>query len=188
MHVNLYASMTRELSEQEIKTLGGESEWAFTPADPLGSTLRRISGTGGDRLLIRNRCTYEPNLKLPTDRLDYISADHDRTFYARFPMLKRVSMAYRWSGRLCLSRNNVWAIGELDKNLFSACCQNGLGTTRGTIAGIVAAEMACEKRQESLLPDFAFEESPTKLFPEPFMSLGARNYLKYREWRAGREL
>jgi glycine/D-amino acid oxidase-like deaminating enzyme len=188
MHINLYASMTRELSEQEVNQLGGESTWAFTPADPIGSSLRRISGTGGHRLLIRNRCTYEQNLKLPDDRLQHICADHDRSFYARFPMLKQVSMEYRWSGRLCLSRNNAWAIGEVGKNLFSACCQNGLGATRGTIAGIAAAEMACEKYLETLLPGYPYKTSPKKLFPEPFTSLGARNYLKYKEWRAGREL
>jgi glycine/D-amino acid oxidase-like deaminating enzyme len=188
MHINLYASMTRELNQQEVDQLGGESTWAFTPAEPLGSTVRRISGTGGDRLLIRNRCTYEPNLRLPDDRLDHIRADHDRAFYARFPILKHVSMEYRWSGRLCLSRNHVWAIGEVDKNLYSACCQNGLGTTKGTIAGIVAAEMACEKRFESLVPEYTSEALPRKLFPKPFMTAGARNYLKYKEWRAGREL
>ena len=188
MHINLYASMTRELSEQEVNELGGESVWAFTPSDPLGSTVRRISGTGGHRLIIRNRCTYDPDLKLPSDRLDHISADHDRAFYDRFPMLKQVPMEYRWSGRLCLSRNNVWAVGEPGKNLFSACCQNGLGTTKGTIAGIVAAEMACGSRSESLLPGFTCETLPQKLLPEPIMSLGARNYLKYKEWRAGREL
>jgi len=97
-------------------------------------------------------------------------------------------MEYRWSGRLCLSRNSVWAVGEVEKNLFSACCQNGLGSTKGTIAGIVAAEMACEKPAESLVPEFVHEALPQKLFPEPLMSLGVSNYLKYREWRAGREL
>lgn len=188
MHINLYASMTRELSTKEVEQLGGKSKWAFTPADPLGSTVRRISGTGGHRLLIRNRCTYEPNLKLPDNRLDYIGNDHDRSFYSRFPMLKQVSMEYRWSGRLCLSRNNVWAIGEIDSNLYSACCQNGLGTTKGTIAGIIVAEMACKRRSESLIPDYVTEKPPNKLFPEPFMSIGARIYLKYKEWRADKEL
>ena len=188
MHFNLYASMTRELSEQEVSSLGGESTWAFTPADPLGSTVRRINGSGGHRLLIRNRCTYEPNLRLPGDRLKSISIDHDRAFFSRFPMLNHVSMEYRWSGRLCLSRNNVGAIGEIGKNLFSACCQNGLGTTRGTIAGIVAAEMACGELTESLVPEFIHGDLPTKLYPGPLMSPGGKRDLKLREWRAGREL
>jgi len=188
MHVNLYASMTRELRASEVESLGGESSWSFTPANPLGSTVRRIDGSGGHRILIRNRCTYDPEMRPSASALARVSGDHDRTFRNRFPMLGQVEMEYRWSGRLCLSRNDVWAIGEQAQNLYSACCQNGLGTTKGTIAGIVAAEMACEKQADSLIPDFLTEAAPEKLYPEPFMSIGARSYLRFREWRAGKEL
>ncbi len=132
MHINLYGSMTRKLDDAEIDALGGVPNWGFTPADPIGSTLRRIdSSDGGTRLVIRNRCTYEASLRLPSNRLQDIAADHRRTFQARFPMLPRMEMEYCWSGRLCLSRNEVWALGELQPGLFSACCQNGLGATRG---------------------------------------------------------
>ncbi|NCF37294.1 MAG: FAD-dependent oxidoreductase [Gammaproteobacteria bacterium] len=170
LHINLYAC------------------WGFTPSDPIGSTLRRIDGSGGPRLVIRNRCTYEAGLSLPPDRLRQIARDHRRTFDARFPGLAHVEMEYCWSGRLCLSRNDVWALGELEPGLFSACCQNGLGTTRGTIAGIVAAEMASDVDADSLIPDFQGQASPKRLFPEPFMSLGARSAIKFKEWRAGPDL
>jgi glycine/D-amino acid oxidase-like deaminating enzyme len=188
MHINLYASMTRELSPEEGDELGGDTRWGFTPSDPIGSTVRRIDGSGGTRLVIRNRCTYEPHLSLPADRLQPIAEAHARTFYRRFPMLKQVEMEYCWSGRLCLSRNDVWALGELEPGLFSACCQNGLGTTRGTIAGIVAAEMATDSSDRSLVPDYVPETLPRRLFPEPFMTLGARSVIKLKEWRAGKEL
>jgi glycine/D-amino acid oxidase-like deaminating enzyme len=188
MHINLYASMTRRLTDAEVDALGGIASWGFTPSDPIGSTLRRIDGSGGPRLVIRNRCTYEAGLSLPPDRLRQIARDHRRTFDARFPMLSQVEMEYCWSGRLCLSRNDVWALGELEPGLFSACCQNGLGTTRGTIAGIVAAEMASDVDAGSLVPDFRGQASPKRLFPEPFMSLGARGAIKLKEWRAGPDL
>jgi glycine/D-amino acid oxidase-like deaminating enzyme len=188
MHINLYASMTRELSSAEVESLGGVERWGFTPSDPIGSTVRRIDGSGGPRLIIRNRCTYEASLRLPRERLQQISHDHRRTFDARFPMLKNVAMEYCWSGRLCLSRNDAWAIGELERGLFSACCQNGLGTTRGTIAGIIAAEMASGSSDASLIPDFPAQPQPQRLFPEPFMTVGARGVIKFKEWRAGREL
>ena len=55
LHVFTYGSMTRALTAVECKRLGGESCWGFTPADPLGTTVRRISGVGGDRIIIRNR-------------------------------------------------------------------------------------------------------------------------------------
>ena len=188
MHINLYASMTRALSESEADALGGHRRWGFTPSDPIGSTLRRIDGSGGPRLVIRNQCTYEPSLRLPHDRLQSIAREHERTFYARFPMLKQVEMEYCWSGRLCLSRNDAWALGELEPGLFSACCQNGLGATRGTIAGIVAAEMASNSGATSLVPDFQPQAQPQKLFPEPLMTLGARGVIKFRQWRAGKEV
>lgn len=187
MHVNLYASMTRALSDSEAQRLGGSDSWGFTPSDPLGSSLRRIVTSDGPRLLIRNRCTYEASLGLPPDRLQRVAIDHDRTFLARFPMLSQVDMQYRWSGRLCLSRNHVWALGELQPGLFSACCQNGLGLSKGTIAGIVSAEMATRAR-DSLVPDYRAQPLPSRLFPEPFMTLGARTVLKLKEWQAGKEL
>jgi glycine/D-amino acid oxidase-like deaminating enzyme len=188
MHINLYASMTRELSRAEAEELGGLPRWGFTPADPIGSTVRRIDASGGARLVIRNRCTYEASLSLPEGRLRQIAAGHLRSFRSRFPMLSRVDMEYRWSGRLCLSRNDVWALGELEPGLFSACCQNGLGATRGTIAGIVAAEKAVAGDAQSLVPDFTEQAQPRRLFPEPFMTLGARAVIRLKEWRAGREL
>jgi glycine/D-amino acid oxidase-like deaminating enzyme len=188
MHINLYASMTRELTSAEVDALGGIERWGFTPSDPIGSTVRRIDGSGGARLVIRNRCTYEASLRLPDDRLQSIARDHERTFYARFPMLKQVEMEYCWSGRLCLSRNDVWALAELESGLFSACCQNGLGTTRGTIAGIVAAEMASDNSAPSLVPDYRPQARPQRLYPEPLMTLGARSVIRFKEWRAGKEL
>jgi len=192
MHINLYASMTRALDADEIAALGGERRWGFTPSDPIGSTVRRIDGTGGSRLVIRNRCTYDASLTLPAKTLGAIKPVHERTFAARFPMLRQVEMEYCWSGRLCLSRDDVWALGELQPGLFSACCQNGLGTTRGAIAGIVAAEMATKKDnaqpEPSLVPDFAPQALPRRLFPEPFMTLGARSVIRFREWQAGKEL
>ena len=188
MHINLYASMTRQLSNAEVDELGGNGRWGFTPSEPIGSTVRRIDGSGGPRLVIRNQCTYEASLRLPGERLQSIARDHQRTFYARFPMLKQVEMEYCWSGRLCLSRNDVWALAELETGLFSACCQNGLGTTRGTIAGIVAAEMASDNSASSLVPDYRPQAIPQRLFPEPLMTLGARSVIKFKEWRAGKEL
>lgn len=188
LHINLYASMTRALETDEIERIGGAARWGLTPADPIGSTVRRIDGTGGVRIVMRNRCTYEGNLVLPPQRLREVARDHDRTFIARFPELREVPMEHRWSGRLCLSRNDVWALGRLDDGLYSACCQNGLGLTRGTIAGIVVAEMANGGEGDSLVPDYRAEAPPRKLLPEPIMTWGARGVIRFKEWRAGLEL
>jgi len=187
MHVFTYGSMTRALTESEISTLGGSADWSITPADTLGTTVRRISGTGGHRIVVRNRATYDPSLKVKSNRLQNIAHDHNRSYRFRFPMLRDVEMEYCWGGRLCLSRNNVSVFGELDRHLYAACCQNGLGTAKGTISGKLVAELACGETSD-LLNDQLADASPTRLPPEPLASIGAKAVLRWGEWRAGHEL
>ncbi len=187
MHVFTYASMTRQMRPDEIASLGGQSTWGITPADPLGTTVRRVSGTGGDRLLIRNRATFDPSMQVNDARIKDVAPTHDKSFRDRFPMLPQLDMEFRWGGRLCLTRNNVSVFGEIEKGLFSACCQNGLGTVKGTISGKLAAELACEVSSE-LLNDLLVSAEPTKLPPEPIASVGATTVLRWGEFRAGREL
>ena len=118
MHVFTYASMTRALTEEEVKAAGGQRVWGVTPSDPMGTTVRRLSGTGGDRIVVRNRFTYDPSMEVSAARLDRVARDHDASFAARFPMLRGVVMQYRWGGRLCLSWNSVPAFGEVDDGVF----------------------------------------------------------------------
>lgn len=187
IHIYTYGSMTRQLTQTEISRLGGERTWALTPADALGTTVRRVSGTGGDRIVVRNRATYDPSLRVDSQRLHRIANDHDRSFTDRFPMLEAVDMEFRWGGRLCLSLNDVSAFGEIESGLYSACCQNGLGTAKGTISGKLIAELASDQRS-SLLDDQLAEPSPKSLPPEPLATIGANVRLRWGEWRAGREL
>ena len=187
MHVYTYGSMTRALSDKEVALLGGESRWALTPADPLGTTVRRISGIGGHRLIVRNRATFDARLSVPDSRIQQVARTHDRSFTDRFPQLSHVDMEYRWGGRLCLSRNNVSVFGEIEKNLFSACCQNGLGTAKGTVSGKLAAELACGQSSELLTHQLSYEE-PKKLPLKPLATIGANAVLRWGEFRAGKEL
>ncbi|MCK5920460.1 MAG: FAD-binding oxidoreductase, partial [Methylococcales bacterium] len=102
MHVFTYASMTRALSADEIRALGGESQWACLPAHPMGTTVRRITGNGGSRIIIRNRFTYDPKMEVSNKRIKDVSRSHRKAFDARFVNLKNVEMEYQWGGRLCL--------------------------------------------------------------------------------------
>ncbi|MGA9253735.1 MAG: FAD-binding oxidoreductase, partial [Roseobacter sp.] len=187
MHVFTYASMTRALTDAESATLGGQPVWGVTPADPLGTTVRRISGLGGDRIVIRNRFTFDPTLEVKDTRIDRVAVDHDRAFAARFPMLRDVTMEHRWGGRLCLSYNNVQVVKELEQGLWSACCQNGLGTAKGTLAGMLVAEAANGVSSPALTRALQ-APLPKKLPPAPLARVGANARLRWGEWRAGREL
>ncbi len=92
-------------------------------------------------------------------------------------------MAYSWAGHLCLSLNGVAVAREVDQGVFSACVQNGLGTARGTLTGIAAAELAAGKTCE-ITQFFAQEAAPKRLPPRPFSEIGANVVLRWREHKA----
>ena len=137
-------------------------------------------------MVVRNRFSFDPKLEVPASRFDNINRDHDRSFALRFPMLAGVEMEYRWGGRICLSPNNVGAFGEIEDGLYSACCQNALGTAKGTLLGMAAAELATGNTSDYL--DYLLSEpTPTRVPGGPFKSLGATAVIKWNEFRAGRE-
>ena len=186
MHVFTYASMTRVLSQDEARVLGGSPDWGVTPADPMGATVRRISTTGGDRIVVRARFTYDPSMEVSDARVERTGALHDAKFRDRFPMLSGVGMEYRWAGHLCLSWNGVPAFGQIEDGLISAVCQNGLGTVQGTLSGMAAAETALGAPGTASAA-FGGHPAPKKLPPEPLAWIGANATLRWKEWRAGAE-
>ena len=186
MTIFTYSSLTRKLTSDESNILGGSPEWGLTSADAMGSSVRRISGIGGDRILIRNRWSYNPSMEVSDSFMASAANSHFESFKARFPMLDKVSMEYSWGGRLCLSLNNVFAQGEVDEGIYSACCQNGLGTAKGTAIGIITAEKISGENT-SLIPNFTDEELPKKLMPKPLMWIGVNSYMRWKELLAGKE-
>lgn len=183
LHVFTYASMTRPLNKSEQAALRGEPHWGLIPADPMGSTIRRF----GDRIVVRNTFTYNPDMSTSEKQIKRIGVAHDRSFRARFPMLGEIPMEFRWGGHLCLSLNSAPAFGEVEDRVFVAGCCNGLGTVQGTLYGMLAADLAVG-RNEPMVLDALNESAPARLYPEPLMSVGAPLKLWAMHRRAGREL
>lgn len=183
MHVFAFASMTRRLSEAEQRRLGGMQEWGLIPADPLGATLRRYR----DRLVVRNTFTYNPSLRTSRAQVARLGRRHARAFGRRFPMLGEVGMEYRWGGALCLSLNGVAAFGEVDEGVYAAVCCNGLGAARATYGGLAVADLATGQ-ENRIVADMLSAPRPARLWPEPFMSVGAKAVLWWRQWRAAKEM
>ncbi|MEX3010781.1 NAD(P)/FAD-dependent oxidoreductase [Hoeflea sp. TYP-13] len=186
MHVFTYASMTHAMTGEQVRALGGQSSWAVTPADPMGVTVRRISGSSGNRIVVRSRFSYNPSMEVTDGYLKNVARVHRKKFLDRFPMLSDTGMEYCWGGHLCLSWNNVPAFGEIEEGVYSACCQNGLGTARGTLSGLAAAELCSGVRTETV-STLQSEPEPRRLPPEPIAFLGANALLRWKEWRAGAE-
>ena len=106
-----------------------------------------------------------------------------KKFDHRFPKLAGLKMEYQWTGHLCLTLNSVSVVREIEDGVYCGCVQNGLGTTRGTLAGISVAEQILGKSSE--ITDFFNNESPPKKLPiAPLFKYGANSVIRYKEWLA----
>jgi len=184
MQLFLFAVMTKELSADEMRLIGGQPRWGVTPSDPMGTTMRRIdTGQGGNRIIVRTCANLRPGMAASAADVARAEKVMRRKFDQRFPQAAGMQMDYSWAGHLCLSLNNVAVMRELETGLYSGCVQNGLGTARGTLTGIGAAELACGV-SSPVTDYFIAEAAPKKLPPQPFQQIGANSILRFREWRA----
>lgn len=184
MHLFLYASMTPELEPGKI---GGTSRWGITPSDPMGTTMRRIdTAQGGNRVVTRTCATMRSDMEASAVDLARATRTQRAKFDVRFPQFAGLKPEYEWAGHLCLSLNGVSVTGALEPGLYSACVQNGLGTARGTLTGIAAAEMAFGTQSE-ITEHFKKEPQADRLPPRAIRDIGANAVLRWKEWRAGAE-
>ncbi|OCJ08992.1 oxidoreductase [Rhizobium sp. AC44/96] len=184
MHIFAYASMTAPFPA--TSAIAGKEKWALLPADAMGATIRKITSGGLSRIVIRTRYTYDTKVAVSEQRMTKMAAEHRRSFDARFPELAGLPFEHSWAGRLCLSRNHSPAFGEVEEGLFSACCENGLGTVKSTLGGMMAAELATSTASQELTR-YMDHPAPTRLPPEPFAWLGINSVIRLQELRAGRE-
>lgn len=186
MQLFLFGAITRELEADQVTSLGGQTRWGITPADPMGATVRRIDGRlGGDRIVIRAAAALRSDMVSRESDLTRAGATMRQRFDARFPRLRGLAFEHIWAGHLCLSRNGVAVMRQIDDGVFSACVQNGLGTARGTLTGIGAAELACGETS-AITDRFTAEPAPKKMPPQPFRDFGGNIALCWKEWRARR--
>lgn len=181
MHVFTYASMTAPFRHR-----AGRDRWALLPADPMGATIRKITHAQGSRIVIRSRFTYNPDIETTEGTVRQMAKTHRASFDARYPDLRGLPFDYSWAGRLCLSWNHSPAFGEVEENVYSACCENGLGTVKSTLAGIMAVDLA-SGRQSEQLDIYRNHVPPSRLPPAPIATIGARIVIRLQEIRAGRE-
>ncbi len=187
MQLFLFATMTPELDGETLSRLGGQGRWGITPSDPMGTTMRRIdAGQGGNRIVTRTCAVLRPGMQTQASDLARAAGVMQRKFDARFPQLAGMRMQYRWAGHLCLSLNGVAVLREIEQGVFSGCVQNGLGTARGTLTGIGAAELACGESSD-ITRHFAAEPRPKRLPPWPLGPIGINTVLRWKEWKARKE-
>lgn len=176
--IALSGSLSRPLTSEEQQALGGQTDWGMTPVGMPGVTLRY---TQDHRLLIRQQVEYSPGCRRSDAYRTRIRKGHESRFSARFPMLPDVTLEHTWTGYVCVSRNQGHGFGQIAPNVFSAICQNAIGVTKGTISGMLVADLATG-RDNPLIADLKSLGTPQRLPPRPFLDMGVRANLAWRHW------
>lgn len=182
--VYTFASMTRAMTPDEVRQLGGTRSWSLIPADPMGSTVRRLVT---DRICVRNHFAFRPGLEVSQGDLAKAKSLHQRSFDRRFPMLKNVELEYTWGGPLCLSVNNGALFGRRSDGVFEAVGCNGLGLSRGSASGKLIAEYALGQDHD-LVRQLLNQPHPRSLPVRPIADVAVTAAIWMKEFSAGAEL
>jgi glycine/D-amino acid oxidase-like deaminating enzyme len=171
-----HASLSRPMTQDERNALGGEDEWGLIPTHGyVGITMRR---TRDHRILVRENVRFCPDMNVSDAKRQAIKREHQKLFDQRFPMLPNVTMEHTWTGYVCASHNGSPGFGQVGPNVYAAVCQNGGGVTRGTIAGILAADKACGV-DNPLVAEIEKQGTPDRVPARPFVDLGVHTKLAW---------
>jgi len=181
--ITLTASLTRPLSENELKSIGSPKEWGVLPIRPMGATIRF---TKDKRILIRNTAEVS-KLKLINEHdLKQRVKIHSFGIKKRFPNLPDDLIENSWSGIVCRSGNGSQIFEKIENNIFAAGCYNGSGIGVGTLFGEQIALMASNQQTDeiSIIEE---RKKPNWLPPQPFLNLGIYTRLAYERFKARSE-
>ena len=182
--LTLTASMTRQLTEDEFKSIGEPKEWGLLPIRPMGATIRL---TKDKRILIRNTAEVRnPFLMRKKDLNERINF-HSRGIEKRFPVLPNNIIDSSWSGIVCRSQNSSQLFEKIDDNIYAAGCYNGSGIGVGTLFGEQIALMASNQQTEEIKVIQNIKK-PNRLPPQPFLYLGIQAKLFFERIKARSEI
>ena len=179
-----WGSMTRPLTDEESASIGGDRTWGVIPADPSGTTVRRLAD---GRILVRNVYSYSRRSRVDGRQRERAGRAHRRSFERRFPGLTHVPFEYTWGGALSMARNGQPLFGELGPGVHGALVHNGTGISRGAVCGKLVAELACGEGSD-LLDAMLAMGRPNRNVPSPVIGWGVRMYARRLQLQAGREM
>jgi glycine/D-amino acid oxidase-like deaminating enzyme len=176
--IHAFASMTRKLTDAEHADLGAPENWGLVPAMAFGGPTIRY--TMDRRLTMRSFWAHSHSGQVTKTAYNKACALQNRQIKDRFPQLPTDLITDTWMGVITLSQNFAPGFGQHSANVFTAVCQNGVGVTKGTISGLLAADLATGQ-DNPLLTDMLALGQPTRLPPRPFLDLGVRAKIKLWE-------
>jgi len=182
--LTLTASMTRQLTDTEYKSIGEPKEWGVLPVRPMGATIRM---TKDKRILIRNTAEVHNPFKMSKSDLDKRSFNQKLGIKKRFPSLADDIIESSWSGVVSRTRNSSQIFDKIDNNIFVAGCYNGSGIGVGTLFGEQIAIKASNENSDEI-NIIESQNKPTLLPPQPFLRIGIKARLIYERFRATTEI
>jgi len=182
--LTLTASMTRSLTDRELKSIGEPKEWGILPVRPMGATIRM---TKDKRILIRNTAEVYNPFEMSDYELKKRTLKQKLGIKKRFPTLPDDIIKSSWSGVVSRTRNSSQIFEKIDKNVFTAGCYNGSGIGVGTLFGEQIAIKASDENSKEIN---AIEKinKPTWLPPQPFLDFGIKTRLFYERFKAKTEI
>ncbi|MFJ2320536.1 NAD(P)/FAD-dependent oxidoreductase [Pseudomonas sp. NPDC087817] len=181
--MELSASLTRPLSDQEFQAIGAVEPWGVLSTRPLGATVRL---TPDRRVMIRNTAEYRTR-DLSNSELTIRSQHHVRGLQRRFPFLGEQDIQYTWTGHLSASRSGQAFFDRVEEGVFAVAGCNGSGVARGTLWGRLLAELASGV-DSPLLQSVMQRAEPGWLPPRPFFDIGAMLRMRVEAVRARTEI
>lgn len=181
--VYTYGSMTRVLTDSELKTVGARGPFGVIPAESFGTTMRL---TADNRLFLRNVYSYARGFRSSQSDVDHAHKHHQIAFDRRYPALSQIGYEHSWGGLLTMAHNGGMVFGELSDRVFGAAFCNGTGVARGAGFGKALAELALGQNSRSI-DILNNRPKPNKGWPTWITEIGVRATTKYRFIRAGKE-
>ncbi len=181
--VYTYASLTRQLSPEELKTLGARGPFGVIPAESFGTTMRL---SHDNRLFLRNVYSYARGFRSTRADVDYARRKHQIAFDRRYPGLSHIGFEHSWGGLLTMAQNGGMVFGQLADRVYGAAFCNGTGVARGAGFGKALAELALGRSSRSI-GILQARPRPNRGYPAWLTEIGVRATTKYRFWKAGWE-
>ncbi|XAT60237.1 FAD-dependent oxidoreductase [Rhodobacteraceae bacterium Araon29] len=177
--IQAFASMTRILTDEEQAALGNPEDWGLVPAMAFGGPTMRY--TMDKRIIMRSFWGKRQSDIVSPSAYQRSRDLQIKQIRDRFPMLQSDPIVDTWTGQIGLTSNFAPGFGQVRENVWSAMIQNGVGMTKGTMSGRLAAE-ALNGIDSQLLQDIQAMGRPEQLPPQPILSMGIWAKVKWWEW------